>query len=74
MIAWVSPVGILQQVLQPERTDVDVHVCLKWVSTLQFSTLIEASTANDNTNTWSTQVKKTSYEPDAGFYLPWYGI
>lgn len=69
MITRVSPVGNQQQILQPEQTDVDVSVCLKWVSTLQFSTLIEASTANDNINTWSTQVKKMNDEPDDGFCL-----
>lgn len=49
---WVSPVGILQQVLQPEQTDVDVHI-KKWISTLQFSTVGEALIANNNTNSWS---------------------
>lgn len=68
----VPPAGILQQVLQPEQTDIDVDVHVKkWISTLQFSTLEEALIANNNTNTWPEKFKKINYEyePDDEFCL-----
>lgn len=72
-----SPVDILQQVLWPKQTDVDVQVFrtgIYFITDVCSSDLIDASTADDTTNTWSTQVKKMNSEHDAGFGLSLYGI